>query len=138
MAKYSGSALYAEFAGQDISGEYRSLTVNDGVNLINVEAGSDQYEEVIKGIRKIESSMSIMWEDDTQGSAVQAALEPGAYGTLTFAPLGTASGQPKYSFACYVQDANPSMPYQDALTLDITFKANGGWLENWAYLGDTY
>jgi hypothetical protein len=116
MTKYSGAALYLEFAGSNFSATRRTLDVTHNMETADATAGADAYRNFVTTVKMIEASAEILGlTAATGGSAQIAATQPGAFGTLIWAPEGTSTGSPKWGFYAMLSEISPSYPFDDVV-----------------------
>lgn len=116
MTKYSGAALYVEFAGTNISSTRRSLDLTHSMETADSTAGADVYRNFVTTVKSIEASGEILGlTASTGGSAQLAALQPGSTGTLIWGPEGTATGSPKWGFLAMLSEISPSYPFDNVV-----------------------
>ena len=137
MAHISGANLYVEFAGVQISGDQRSLSFDESINIIDTTAGADTDESHVTGTRSATISLTVLYAG-TDGSAAEQVLYAGNSGTLTWGPEGTASGKPKYSCVATCDGMSPNFPFDGEVTFDASFTKNGDWLSHWNKDGSTF
>lgn len=148
MAHYSGSALYIKWIYASAKGlaaagtvepatDYRSLTVNRGLKTIDTTAGSDQYEGHIQSHRSANGQITFIAENGS-GTAFRKAFYEGAYGTLEWAPEGTATGKPKHSIKCSIEKMDETIPYDNAVEFTINWKGDEAWITDFNTLASVY
>lgn len=126
MTKYSGAALYLEFAGTNISSTRRTLDMTHNMEKADSTAGADQYRNFVSTVKMIEASAEILsLTHATGGSAQVAALQAGALGTLIWAPEGTATGKPKWGFYAMLEEISPAYPFDDVVVYKAKFSMAG-------------
>ncbi|NLE57783.1 MAG: hypothetical protein GX616_05440 [Planctomycetes bacterium] len=113
------------------------MDVDEQINTIDTTAGADTDESHITGTKSCSISATFLC-NGTAGSAIAAALATGSSGTLTWGPLGTAAGMPKYSCIATVASNNDSYPYDGEVEFDVEFTKNGDWISNYKHSGSTY
>jgi hypothetical protein len=128
MAEFTGSALYVQWnAGAngtiDISGDFRTVSWNPSVGLVETTAGSDPFKSYLSTVKDTTVSYGGVFQ--TAGTANENALREGQYGTLTIGPEGTAATKRKYTLPAYSQGAKFSFPYSDVVEMSVDFQGSG-------------
>lgn len=136
--RYTGEQNYVEFRGIEISQDIRNFAPNESTDSVESTAGDDTAKSYIPRLRNMTFSGQIVERGVAAGTAVREAVKNGAQGTLTWGPEGTATGQPKYSILAFVNQNNKSVPYDGLVMNDITWQADGDWIENYDRSGDTW
>lgn len=137
MTHYAGSALYAEFGGVAINTDFKSLDINETQDIADSTAGADAARSHVRTVRSIDASLSALF-NGTAGSAVMAALQAGAQGTLTFGQIGTATGAPKYSVVMTVTAFNKSIQFDGTQEMSASLMGDGDWLLNYERSGSVW
>lgn len=131
MAKYSGDLLVVRWGTLDVSGQARELEVSQQVNEIDVTTYGSTDKEFITGMADRSAKMTIL--DDDTSNAVRVALGPGSSSSLTWFPLGTASGNPKLQVGtAKITQADKSYPYDDAVSIEVSMRLSGAVAETTA------
>lgn len=138
MSHYSGSALYMSFGGTVITGDQRSVSWEESANLIDTTAGADVAESHITGTTTASISWDALFEDSSAGTSVSRAVAVKNSGTLIIAPLGTATGKPKWSCIATSESLSVDAPYDDVLMYSGSFARNGDWITNYNSLGSVF
>ena len=127
MAEYSGSALYLSWvtaAGTAVpSPDFRTFTTSETVDEIDTTAGSDARKSYITG--PIDGEASLNYVEQSLGTANWQKFVPGAEGTLTWGPEGTATGKPKWVSPARVLTRDRAIPYDGVVAIDIGFRLSG-------------
>jgi hypothetical protein len=66
-----------------------------------------------------------MLDNDANASTFYAAIEPGDVGTLVLGPQGNGAGKIKFTIPAMVESREREYPYDDVVTLKITFRGTG-------------
>ena len=107
-----------------VAGQGRNLTVDQGADEIDVTTYGSTDKEFIAGL--VDRSATLQILDDDVSSAIRTAFAPGASGTLTWFPLGTASGKPKFTVGTAVVTGNNiSYPYDGAVIMECSLRLSG-------------
>lgn len=124
MTKYSGKDMYVSFAGVSVAGQGRQLEVSQQANDIDVTTYGSTDQEFIAGLIGRTATLSIL--DDSASATIRNKFTPGSSGTLIWAPLGTATSNPKFTNGtAVVTEANISYPYDDAVVIAVTMRLSG-------------
>ena len=71
------------------------------------------------------AEVEVLDQAGTALTGLEAALVEGIYGTLIYAPKGTASNMPKRGFAAFVNSVGIEYPYADVVVYRISFQKSG-------------
>jgi len=124
VAKYTGKDMYAKFGTISVAGQGRNLEVAQSADEIDVTTYGSTAKEFITGLIERTATMEIL--DDSTSSTIRQAFTPGSSNSLTWFPIGTASGNPKFSVGtAVVTEANISYPYDDAVLISCTMRLSG-------------
>lgn len=141
MAKYTGSALYANFIYSGgtvaLTGTQRTLSYEATIDTVDVTSGADTEKSYLTTLGDATMSMTIL-DNASAGSAVRRACARGNYGTLTWGPEGSAVGKPKYSCAAWVTGFSTEYPYDGEVEFEVSFQKDGNWISNYEISGSTY
>ena len=131
MAKYTGKDMLVKFGTLDISGQGRNLEVSQSADEIDVTTYGSDDKEFIVGMIERDASLEVL--DDSSSSTIRTALKPGSTNSLVWFPIGTASGNPKFSVAtAVVKEQNLSYPYDDAVLMSTNVRLSGAVVEGTA------
>lgn len=131
MAKYSGKDMVVKFGTVSVAGAGRNLQVEQSADDIDVTTYGSAAKEFIAGLVDRSATLDIL--DDNASSAVRAAFTPGTANSLTWFPLGTASGNPKFAVGtAVITGANQQYPYDDAVLLNVSMRLSGAVIESTA------
>lgn len=119
---YSGGTV-------SLAGDYRTCTWNPSINYEDVSAGSDTQVGRLTALKDATASVEIV--NQTGGTAIQAALQPGVAGTLTIQPEGTATNKRKITFPAYCDGGVPAFPYANVSVTSVGFTGAGAVLGVW-------
>lgn len=123
--------MFARFGTLSVAGQGRNLEVSQSADEIDVTSYGSTAKEFITGL--IERSASLEILDDSGSSAIRTAFTPGSANSLTWFPLGTVSGLPKFSVAdAVVTQADISYPYDDAVLISVEMRLSGAVTEGTA------
>ncbi len=125
-----GRDLYATFGTHLLHTDYTTFSTNEEGQMVDLSAGSDTYS-YWKFLRESTTVDFESWfSGDGVGSALRSATDPGDSGTLIIAPLGTASGKPKFSCSnALVKSRRIDYPFDNGCRMRIQFQMNDAWDE---------
>ena len=126
-----GRDLYATFGTHQLQTDFLNLSTNEDGQLVDLSAGSDTYS-YWKFLRESTTvDLECWFSGDGPGSALRAATDPGDEGTLTIAPLGTASSKPKFSCnKALVRNRRIDYPFDNGCRMRLQFQMNDAWDES--------
>jgi hypothetical protein len=132
MAHYTGKDLYIEWRGVDLTtqAQYRSLTVDNTIDTVEVSAGNDPDKSFLTTLRDATITLSFVDDTNAHGGTVRRAFAIGNYGTLVYGPEGTETGMPKFECACWVTGVPQPIEYATEVTREISLQKNGEWIAN--------
>ncbi len=127
--RYTGKDLYMTFecpAGTIVlSGDQRSLSVDREVDLVDISAADEEDKSYLATLKDGSAEVEVLDQAGTALTGLEAALAEGTYGTLTYAPKGTASTMPKRGFKAFVNSVGVEYPYADVVVYRISFQKSG-------------
>lgn len=131
MSKYTGKDMFVKFGTLNVSGQGRNLEIQQSADEIDVTAYGSVDKEFIVGKTERQASLEVL--DDAADSTVRLKMAVGSLDSLTWFPLGTASGNPKFSVGtAIVLENNISYPYDDAVLMSISLRLSGAVTEGTA------
>lgn len=131
MAKYTGKDMVILFGTLNISGQGRSLDVDQSADEIDATAYGDAEKDFIVGKSERTGSMEVL--DDSASTTVRQALAVGTINSMTWYPLGTASGRPKFTAGTtVVLGKSISYPYDDVVLMSVNLRFSTGVIEGTA------
>jgi predicted secreted protein len=120
--------MAVRFGTLSVAGQGRNLEVSQSSDEVDVTSYGSAAKEFVAGL--IERSGSLEVLDDSQSSVIRSAFTPGSSNSLSWFPIGIASGNPKLSVAtAVVTEANISYPYDDAVLISVSMRLNGALVE---------
>lgn len=126
MAKISGKDLFASFAGTSLGDTIRNFDVSEAQETADATAGADAYRNYVNTMKTIKASCEVVMKDYAGGgSALRSLLQPGAEGTLIWGVEGSATGKPKKGFLARISQADEGIPFDDVVTISLTFQMAG-------------
>ena len=127
MANHSGSAGLCTWTTSDgttsLNTDFRNFTYNTGIELISTTAGADTDATHIVGVKSGQFAAEMARQ--AAGTALEAQLEVGKAGTLTYSPEGTAAGKRLYSIPATVTSYSLAQPYNDIVSISSGWERNG-------------
>jgi hypothetical protein len=117
MAKYTGSGLTVSFAGTNLEAEYKKFSTNEATDLVDCSAGADTNHDYLATLKDGDATLDLL--EVSGGTATWAAVAPGASGTLTWKPNGTAT------YTCptaYVKSRKRDIPFDDVVAISVAFQ----------------
>lgn len=127
MPDYGGTALYAAWVNPGgtvvLSADYRTISYNPSVDLVEATAGSDTAKTYVAFQKDGKVSYSGLMQ--AGGTALSNALAEGTGGTLIIAPEGTATGKQKITIPAISLGANFQWPYNGLVEISCEFQQNG-------------
>lgn len=136
MPKYTGKDMSIKFGTTNISAQGRSLEVGQTADEIETTGYGDSEKTYIAGKTERQVTLEVM--DDSTSTTVRTALTPGSASSLTWFPIGTVSGNPKFSFAtATVIENNLSYPYDDVVLMSVTIRGSSPLVESTASASGT-
>jgi len=116
--------MVVKYGTLSVAGQGRQLEVTQSANEVDVTTYGSTDQEFVAGLVDRSATLEIL--DDSASSAVRQAFSPGTSNSLTWFPLGTASGNPKFSVGtAVVTGADKSYPYDDAVIISVTMRLSG-------------
>lgn len=124
MPKYTGKDMVIKFGTVDVSGAGRTLDISQTADEIDVTAYGSTDKEFIVG--KVERSATMEVLDNSTDTLIRTSLAPGTSNSMAWFPIGTASGNPKFTVGTAVVLENSiSYPYDDAVTMSVNVRLSG-------------
>jgi hypothetical protein len=127
MPAYRGSSLnisWVTSAGTvDLSGDFRTVSYNPSIDLVDQTAGSDSQKTYIAGLKDGQISFSAVMQ--AGGTLLTNSLVEGTGGTLFVSPEGTASTKQKITLPAIAMGARYNIPYADIVEVSCDFQQNG-------------
>jgi len=128
MAHFSGSALYVTYRGVVITGDQRNFSFGETVEDADVSAGADYGRSFITTLSTVEGALELV-DNGIAGSAIYEEMFNNT-GTLVWGPLGTATGNPKYSCAVNITKRDQEYGYDSEVIRKYSFKRTGDWISH--------
>lgn len=126
MAEFTGSDLYATFAGTAITGEQREFSESEEMGIVDASAGNDVARTYLTTLEDGTATISVLAQTDgTAATSIWNLCDKGTGGTLIWGPEGTTSGKPKHTVLAIVTSRARSLPYADVADMTFNFQFNG-------------
>ncbi len=129
MARYTGKEVYIRWVYSggtvELNTDFRSIEENQEMQAADQTAGPDDYTSELPMRVTNTVSVELLDNDSAAGQNIWAALKPGTQGTLTWGPLGTATGQPRRDFPCFVRTRTRTLPFDDVVSIRAEFAPLG-------------
>ena len=125
MARYTGKDLYIEWnngTAVAMDADYRSVATNETADKVDLSAGHDVHKNYTYGQRDSTIDVELLDVDTASGESLWEAVAPQTEGTLTWAPRGTATGNPKRSVAAFVVKRGGDWKYSSETPVTISFQ----------------
>lgn len=104
--------------------DYTAWDVSQDIDLPEVTAGNEADATFIAGIAKGTGKLTY-YDTGLSGTSVANQLQKGQYGTIEYAPQGTATGKPKRQFAAWVSKFDEKYPQPGAVEFSAEFTKHG-------------
>lgn len=131
MPKYTGKDMVVKFGTFNVAGQGRNLEVAQSADEIDTTTYGSTDKEFITGLVERTATLEIL--DDSTNSALRTAMKPGSAASLTWFPIGTGSGDPKFSVGtAVVTEQNLQYPYDDAVLMNCSIRLSGAVTEGTA------
>lgn len=125
MAAVIGQNTIISFGSATMTTRYRSADREETVELVDKSSGADTHKSYLAALKESNFAMEFLRD----GTAAWAACAPGTEGTLTYNPEGTAAGKPKYTAVAIVESRGESNPYNDLLTMTVSWQLQAAFTE---------
>lgn len=126
--EFAGSALYAQWIYPGgtviVSTDCRTFTYNDTGETIDATAGADRSRRTINSFDTGQVTASFLLQSD-MGTVTYLAFKRGTKGTLIWGEAGTVAGRPKTILPARVDSATRNVPYNDVVSMDVTWLQDG-------------
>jgi|GEM_PF-5976348 len=129
MARYTGRNMFIEWTPNGgspirLDGDYRTVTLSEEIDSIDATAGADTFKRFIPGLQEVTVDLEML-DNDANAAAFYEAIKPGDVGTLVLGPQGNGTGKIKFTIPAMVESREREYPYDDVVTLKVTFKGTG-------------
>jgi hypothetical protein len=112
-----------------LNADYRTCSWNPSIAYVDASAGQDTQVGRLTALKDATASIELV--NQTAGTAIQVALQPGVAGTLTIQPEGTATNKRKITFPAYSDGGVQAYPYADIAVTTCGFTGAGSVLGLW-------
>lgn len=141
--RYTGLVWYGNFVTTSgtavLSGDQKTFEWSTETDMIDSSGGSVGSKEYLSGINDGNAKLTAY---DTllsaAGSALAKQCAEGVFGTITWGPLGTATGKPKYARAARVKSLKVGYPFDGDVMREVEFQFTGPWISNYDTLSSVY
>jgi predicted secreted protein len=136
VAKYSGKDMVLRFGTISVAGAGRNFEVSQSADDIDVTSYGSAAKEFITGLVDRSATLEVL--DDSTNTTIRNKFTPGSSDSLTWFPIGTASGNPKFAVGtAIVTEANLQYPYDDAVLMNVSMRLSGAVTESTASASGT-
>ena len=131
MAKYVGRSLVIQFIDSNgtitISNQFNQFDTKWQTEFTEVSTGNAFDKAYLPTLADMTATYKGLSNGTASplGTADLFRLEPQDFGTVIYAPLGTASGMPKGGFAAYVKSQDITYPYANKVEVSLEFQRSG-------------
>jgi hypothetical protein len=104
----------------------RSLAISRTGDTTDASAGTalDRYH--LPTLRDVTADIELL---DSGGTSLETfGMEAGNVGTIHWAPIGSADGNPYHAFEAIITSIDLDYPYDDVVTLAISLQGRGAWI----------
>jgi len=136
--RYTGELLHISFKGVVLQADFRSVSVTESTDTVDVSAGASRARTYIRTLNAAEITIEYLEQLTTAGSAIRTALALNADGTLIYAPEGTAVGKPRYSCIAMVTGVDRTYPYDDIVSVSVNLLRDGAWIAHYEQLASVF
>lgn len=112
----------------DVSAQGRAFEINEEADEHDVTTYGSDDKEFIVGMIERDSSLEIL--DDRASATIRNAMKIGTSNSLTWYPIGTASGNPILSVGtASIKSRAISYPHDDVVMLSLGVRLSGAVVE---------
>lgn len=104
-----------------LSADFTAFSMNRSVDTVDVTAGNETSRYHKATIEDMDVSITLF----DAGQTFKDDLLPGVFGVLNVQQEGTGSGLPEVEFNFLITGYNESMPFDDAIEIEISGKRLG-------------
>jgi len=126
--EFVGSSLIGTWTTSDgtttVTTDARNFSYTPSIAFVDATAGADTAIQRIKSFRDSSVSLDMLMVDNI-ASATLAQYEEGKVGTLVWGEAGTAAGKIKSTLPAICQGATRTSPYNDVVTMSVSWLGNG-------------
>lgn len=125
MAKYTGKDMVLKFGTLSVAGQGRNFEVEQAADEVEVTSYGSTDKEYVAGLTDRSATLEVL-DDNAANNPIRVKFRPGSSDSLTWFPIGTASGNPKFAVGtAVVTQANIAYPYDDAVLINVTMRLSG-------------
>lgn len=128
MAEYTGKNLSVVFNSVTLDADYRKLTTNEEIGMVESTAGGDTNKTYLTTIKDGKATLELL----NQSGTVDAGVTVGTEADLVWGPEGTDTGKPRKTVNAILKSINNENAYADVSKLKLEFQFSG------AVTTDTY
>lgn len=126
--EFVGSSLYAQWVYTSgtiqLETDARNFNYTPSIAFVDATAGADQNIQRANSFKDGQITCDCLMLN-TMASATAAAFDEGTGGSVIWGPAGTAAGKLKYTVPAISMGMTQSVPYNDVVTMSLTFQQNG-------------
>ncbi len=124
MAAYRGADVVVTFATVEISGDGRSISIEESADALDSSKWGTTRRTKVAGLEDASGSMEAL---DTTGvwGTVWNAIPVGTSDTMLIHPEGTGTGKRALSMTVLITGRTLALPYDDLTTLSMSFEVSG-------------
>ena len=123
MAGVTGTALYLAFDGTVLDTDYRSMSADESIGLVDQSAGADADKTFLTTLKEGSASGTIVIQSDD--TTTWGAVAEGSEGTLEWGEEGTAAGNMRHHVNAIVKRRRKAVQYADLLVADLEWTLSG-------------
>lgn len=117
--------MVLKFGTLSVAGQGRQFEVEQSADEVEVTSYGSTDKEYVAGLTDRSATLEILDGNDAS-NPIRQKFRPGSSDSLTWFPIGTASGNPKFSVGtAVVTQANVAYPYDDAVLINTTMRLSG-------------
>lgn len=123
--KYTGKDMVIKYGTLSVAGQGRNLQIQEAADELDVTAYGSTDKEFIVGLVDRQGSIDIL-DANTPSDPIRLAFKSGTSNSMTWFPIGTASGNPKFSCGTVLcKGLTLSYPYDGAVLLNVSLRFSG-------------
>lgn len=124
MPAYRGANVVVTFAGNDISGDGRSISFEESADALDSSKWGSSRRTKVAGLEDASGSLEAL---DSTGawSTAWNSIGVGTLDTLVIRPEGTGTGLRELSMSALITARSINLPYDDLATLSMGFEVSG-------------
>jgi hypothetical protein len=122
-----GRAGYVSFKGTVVSGDYRKFDIDQKLDTVEKQAGSETTKSVIPTWKSGTAKLTYAYPGT---AGYQDLFLLGTEGTLLWGPEGSVAGKPKGSVMGLITAISKPMAYDDLIVRTVDFEFQGDMIFN--------